>query len=148
MYEIENQETELAEVYARSCSRQSEWRGIKGSREAWEKKNRISLEFQSQGRSRPWWEAFPLSNTDRMLTDISADMLLLITHSKLRHLLEMPKTVLHHHLGCTQIHFKRVYIINNSKPVKEKFNHFKESKPSPVIWEGNSHDFQTPTQIS
>lgn len=32
-----------------------------------------------------------------------------------------------------QIHFKSIYIINNSKPVKEKSNHFKESKQYSVI---------------
>lgn len=72
---------------------------IKGSREAWKKKNKISLEFHSQSCSWPSWEAYPLNNTDKMLTTISVDTLLLIAHSKARHLLEMPTQPCNHHLG-------------------------------------------------
>lgn len=76
---------------ARNCSRQSEGQMCKGSREACGKKNKNSLEFHSQDCSQPSWEANPLNNTDKMLPNFSVDTLLLITHSKVRHLLEMPK---------------------------------------------------------
>lgn len=51
LHEAEKPEAELAEAEARSCSRPSEWHMIKGSREAWKKKNKISLEFHSQSCS-------------------------------------------------------------------------------------------------